>query len=93
MNDRKLPKKISDVRNLGLGSEKNLAKAGINTPEELHKIGAVSAYHALKFFVGPQVTLNFLWGIEGALTDTDWRDISVERKEELKKLVGHGSKG
>ncbi|MBL1421742.1 MAG: TfoX/Sxy family protein [Alphaproteobacteria bacterium] len=84
--------RIADMRNLGAGSEKNLAKAGIDTPEALREIGAVGAYHALKFFVGPQVTLNFLWGIEGALTDKDWRDISEPRKAELKKLVGHKSK-
>lgn len=35
------------------------------------------------------MTLNFLWGIEGALSDKDWRDISDERKQELKILVNH----
>ena len=84
--------RIADMRNLGAGSEKNLAKAGINTPEQLQDMGVVAAYHALKFFVGPQVTLNFLWGIEGALTDIDWRDIPKERKEQLKILVGHDNK-
>lgn len=83
---------IADMRNLGVGSAKNLAKAGIDTPEALREIGAAGAYHALEFFMGPQVTLNFLWGIEGALTDTDWRDISTERKEELKVLVKHDGK-
>lgn len=84
--------KISDMRNLGAGSAKNLAKAGIETPEQLREMGAVSAYLALKFFVGNQVTLNFLWGLEGALTDHDWRNITPERKEELKIAVGHYQK-
>ena len=81
--------KIFEMRNLGTASAKNLAKAGIDTPAQLHKMGAVDTYLALKFFVGSHVTLNFLWGIEGALTDKDWRDITPERKEELKIAVGH----
>lgn len=83
---------VADMRNLGIGSAKNLAIAGINTPEELREMGVVGAYKALKFFVGSHVTLNFLWGLEGALTDMDWRDITPERKAELKILVGHRGK-
>lgn len=44
--------RIADMRNLGAGSEKNLAKAGIDTPEALREMGAVGAYHALKFLLG-----------------------------------------
>ena len=89
VQNEKMTPKIAEMRNLGPNSERNLIKSGITTPQELHKVGAVAAYHALKFFVGPQVTLNFLWGIEGALTDTDWRDITPERKAELKELVNN----
>lgn len=81
--------KISEMRNLGAASARNLAKAGIDTPAQLQKMGVVNAYLALKFFVGSHVTLNFLWGIEGALTNKDWRDIPPERKEELKIAVSH----
>lgn len=78
------------MRGLGLRSELMLKQADIQTPEELREIGVVAAYRALKFFVGSQVSLNFLWAIEGALTDQDWRYISAERKAELKILVQHG---
>ncbi|MCJ8323290.1 MAG: TfoX/Sxy family protein [Rhizobiales bacterium] len=81
--------KISEMRNLGIASAENLADAGIDTPAQLQEMGAAQAYLALKFFVGSQVTLNFLWGIEGALTHKDWRDITPERKQELKIAVGH----
>ncbi len=59
------PELISDMRNLGPVSERQLREIGINTPEELKEICAVESWLRLKFVFGRHVNRNFLFAIEG----------------------------
>jgi hypothetical protein len=59
-----------------------LRAAGISTRADLEKLGPVKAFMAAKR-VEPSVTLNLLWGIAGALTDTHWSKLSAQYRSEL----------
>jgi hypothetical protein len=81
----KLPRSAASVDTLsGLGpySRNVLAQAGIHTLAELRRVGPVSAFLAAKA-IDNRVSLNLLWGIAGALTDTHWSDLSEECRETL----------
>jgi TfoX C-terminal domain len=69
---------------LGLGpvSLRVLRKAGINTRADLERMGPVRAYMAAKR-VERRVTLNLLWGIAGALTNTHWTRLPEEYRSSL----------
>jgi len=69
---------------LGLGpvSLRVLRAAGIATRADLEKLGPVRAYLAAKK-VEPRVTLNLLWGIAGAVTDTHWTKLPADYRSSL----------
>ena len=72
------------LRLLGLGP-KSLAilrAAGISTREQLERLGPVQAFVAAKR-VEPAVTLNLLWGIAGAITDTHWSKLPRDLRSSL----------
>ena len=69
---------------LGLGpvSIRVLRAAGIYSRADLERLGPVRAYMAAKK-VDPRVTLNLLWGIAGAVTDTHWTKLPAEYRSAL----------
>ena len=69
---------------LGLGpvSLRILRAAGIATRADLERLGPVRAYTAAKR-IEPRVTLNLLWGIAGAITDTHWSKLPSEYRSSL----------
>jgi TfoX-like protein len=69
---------------LGLGpvSLRVLRAAGISTRADLERLGPVKAYIAAKR-VEPRVTLNLLWGIAGAVTDTHWTKLPADYRSTL----------
>jgi DNA transformation protein and related proteins len=69
---------------LGLGpvSLSILRRAGITTRAQLEKMGAVQAFIAAKR-IEPKVSLNLLWGIAGAITDTHWSKLPSEYRSSL----------
>lgn len=69
---------------LGIGpvSLRVLRSAGIATRADLERLGPVKAYLAAKR-VEPRVTLNLLWGIAGAVTDTHWTKLPAEYRSSL----------
>lgn len=73
---------FSNMRNLGKASSKMLMKAGIQSEDQLHAIGTIAAYVAVKR-AGCSPSLNLLWAIEGALTNRDWKDISRDDRTSL----------
>lgn len=74
------------VRNLGPKSARWLEQAGIRTLADLQQIGPVGAYQMVRR-IEPKVTLNLLWGLVAAVQDRDWRDLTVEEKQALKKVI------
>ncbi|MEW9555041.1 TfoX/Sxy family DNA transformation protein [Nonomuraea sp. NPDC050783] len=48
----------------------------------LAELAAVEVYRRLQDVAVPGLSLNALWAMEGALTDTDWRHLPPQRKAE-----------
>jgi hypothetical protein len=59
-----------------------LRAAGIQSRADLDRLGPVSAYVAAKD-VDPNVTLNLLWGLAAAFTDTHWTRLSADYRASL----------
>lgn len=78
---------LSTLKNIGPATIEWLHEVGIHSVEDLQSLGAVGAYIRLKQAFPKAVSLNALWGLEAALTNTDWRMLSPERKAELKEAV------
>ncbi len=72
----------TSIRNIGPQSMTWLSHAGISSREDLVRRGVVPTYLLLKSKY-PQVSLNLLWAMEGAVTNQDWRLISDETKQRL----------
>ena len=79
--------RLEDLPNIGAYLAGLLRDIGIATPEALHAAGAVEAYARLKFQFPRGVTLNALWAMDAALSNSDWRDLSPERKQALKAVL------
>jgi hypothetical protein len=81
--NKKQPMPETDsLKGLGPFSLRVLHAAGISTREELEKLGPVRAFIAAKR-VEPRVTLNFLWGLAGLLTNTHWSRLPAEYRSTL----------
>ena len=78
--------RLRDLPNLGPASERMLVAAGIDTPEELDRLGSLEAYRRA-IAAGGRPSLNFLWSMEAALLDLDWRDLPEKRKQELRDAL------
>jgi DNA transformation protein and related proteins len=63
------------LRGLGPASIRMFQQAGIDSARELRAMGSVAAYMRVRGVV-PNVSLNLLYAIEGALTDRDWREVA-----------------
>ncbi|MBL0371574.1 TfoX/Sxy family DNA transformation protein [Rhizobium sp. KVB221] len=82
-----MPEPISALRNLGPKSEALLAEIGVNSVDDLRALGAVEAYAMLCFRFGKAISRNMLHAIAGALADRDWRQLTLEHKAELERMV------
>ena len=75
------------MKNIGPVSRKWLAEVGIHTVDELRMAGSIPTYLLLKEIFPERVSLNLLWGLEAAIRDIDWRDLTETDKEKLKKKL------
>ncbi len=82
--------RIRDLLNLGEKSERMLAAAGIETVAQLQKLGAVQAYLQVRDS-GEPVSLNLLYALEGALSNTHWNRLPADVREALLMAVDAAS--
>lgn len=74
--------RLRDLKGLGIKSEEDLSKVGINTIEEFMNADPFDLYKKLKETV-PGISLNFLYAMIGAQEGKDWREISKARRTEI----------
>lgn len=79
--------KPSDLKNIGSVSAGWLREIGVETLDDLRRVGVVDAYCRAKANHPHEVSLNLLWGLEAALTGVRWNELPPERKAELKDEV------
>jgi len=76
------------MKNIGPISRQWLAEVGILTINDLRRAGSITTYKMLKERYPKKVSLNLLWGLEAAVRDMDWRDLTETDKEDLKNQLG-----
>lgn len=76
---------LTSMKNIGQELERKLKIIGINSAEDLKKIGSKEAFFKLKMRF-PEVCLVHLYTLEGAITDTDFNKLSEETKKDLKEF-------
>ncbi len=76
-------KKLSDLPNIGKVAEAKLIEAGIESSEELVKIGSKEAFLRIRLN-DPTACLHMLYGIEGAVEGVKDKFLSDDVKEDLK---------
>lgn len=75
------------LKNIGPISRRWLAEVGIYTITDLRRAGSVTTYKILKERCPKRVSLNLLWGLEAAIRNMDWRDLTETDKEDLKNQL------
>ena len=80
---------LGRLRNLGPRSREWLEEAGIGTVDTLRAIGAVEAFEQVRED-RPDVSMNLLWALEGALRDVDWRELTADDKARLRRELERG---
>lgn len=78
---------LTSIRNLGPKTVGWLHEIGIHTQADLEDMGAVEAYKRLKALYPDKVSLNALWGLQGAILNLPWNMLPPEMKAELKAQV------
>ena len=76
------------MRNLGPQMQRMLAEIDVHDDADLRKLGAVEAWHRLRFVFERRVNLTALYAMYGALEDKSWLAVSPEEKAQLKKSAG-----
>ncbi len=75
------------MRNIGPVTQQWLAEIDIYTLKDLKQAGSVLTYQMLKEKYPKKVSLNLLWGVEAAIRDMDWRELTAEDKAALKSQL------
>ena len=74
--------KAEPLKGVGPFSLRVLHSIGIFTRADLDRVGPVRAFIAAKR-IEPRVTLNFLWGLAGIVTNTHWSRLPAEYRSSL----------
>jgi len=89
------PRRVSELRNIGRLIAKRLGEVGVETEDDLRRIGAIAAHQRIKNNY-PDQTLPvcyYLYSFAAALRDVHWNDLSDEEKQGLKKEVSEQGSG
>lgn len=73
---------LASLPGLGPASCRMLAAAGIDSVDDLRRLGAVRAY-LMVGRSGAPVSLNLLWALEGALTGQHWQQVARHQRTSL----------
>lgn len=75
--------KLTSMKNIGSELMRKLKIIGINSAEELKSMGSKETFFKLKQRF-PKTCLVHLYTLEGAITDTNFNELSEETKKDLK---------
>lgn len=76
---------LTSMRNIGKELERKLNIIGIESAEDLKQLGSKKTFFRLKQRF-PEVCLVHLFTLEGAITDTNFNELSEETKKDLKEF-------
>lgn len=75
--------KLTDIINIGKELERQLHEVGIDTIEELKRVGSKSAWLRIKK-IDSSACINRLMALEGAILGIRWHNLNETIKNELK---------
>lgn len=80
---------LSSLKNIGPTIQKRLQEIGINTKDDLKRIGPVSAYQKIQSKnPGKAIPVcYYLYSLQGALDSKHWDDISQKKKQTLLEQI------
>lgn len=70
------------LRNIGPKSAAWLRQVGLRTRADLERAGVVGAFLKIRR-AGFKPSMNLLYALEGALLDSHWQDVPINRREQL----------
>jgi DNA transformation protein len=79
-----VPETLERMRNLGPIIAGRLRTVGIETPDELRKLGAIEAYIRLKRAFRVETTHAQLYALHGAVNDVSWSGLPEEARAALR---------
>jgi len=74
---------LKTLKNVGPKTIGWMQDVGIHTVEDLEALGAAAAYIRLKNAFPHKVSLNALWGLQGALLGIRWNQLPETMKADL----------
>lgn len=77
---------LKELPNIGPVLTDNLRKIGVDTPETLREMGAEGAWLSIRSRVDPGACLHQLQALAGAVAGVPKKELSPERKAELKQF-------
>ncbi len=80
---------VKRARNIDNGIALKLTEIGVHTLSDLRVLGAVEAYLRIRERFSERIIRKgyYLFCLEGAILNINWRDISINRKRELLEQV------
>ena len=81
------PETLEKMRNLGPIIAGRLRTIGIETPDELRRLGAIEAYVRLKRTFRVETTHAQLYALHGAVNDVRWYVLPEEARAALRDAV------
>ncbi len=76
---------LISMKNIGKELERKLKIIGIKSAEDLKQLGSKEAFFRLKQRF-PEICLVYLYTLEGAITNTNFNELSEETKKDLKEF-------
>ncbi len=74
---------LAQALNLGPRTAARLREVGIETLDQLAEVGAIDAWHRLRFRFGTAVTRTALYALAGALGGYPWQHLPAALKADL----------
>ncbi|MEY2818659.1 MAG: hypothetical protein RL275_2122 [Chloroflexota bacterium] len=73
------------MKNIGPKSNEWLASVGVNTLEDVARLGVVETYKRVKAAYPDKVSLNMLYGLQAALLDLPINQLPQDIRDQLKR--------
>lgn len=77
---------LEKLPNIGKTIADKLHKIGVNTEQELVKLGSENAIIKISTLENSGACINMLYALEGAIQGIRWHGLSKVRKQELKEF-------
>jgi DNA transformation protein len=76
---------LKGIKNIGKDTEAKLKLVGIDSFEKFKSIGSEGAFIRLQT-LDPGACLSLLYGLDGAISNTKWNELPLERKQALQEF-------